>query len=243
MLEVTGLEVRYGAIPAVLGIDLTIGTGEVVALLGRNGAGKTSTLKALAGLLPAAGGRIALGGEDVTHLRAEERVPHGIALAPEGRGIFPQLSVRENLAMGAYHRRLSRSAASEEIERVTERFPRLRERMGQAAGSMSGGEQQMLALARGLMAAPRLLMIDEPSLGLAPIVVEQLYELLDEVRADGITLLLVEQYVEVALGIADRAYVLDKGRVVLTGESADLLRSSELVDAYMAGGSPEEVLT
>jgi branched-chain amino acid transport system ATP-binding protein len=242
VLEVTGLEVRYGAIPAVRGVDLEVGDAEVVALLGRNGAGKTSTLKALAGLLPAAGGRIRLDGHDITNCRAEERVPLGIALSPEGRGMFPQLSVRENLAMGAYHRRLARTAVAQEIERVTERFPRLRERMGQAAGSMSGGEQQMLAVARGLMAAPRLLMIDEPSLGLAPIVVEQLYELLAEVRLEGITLLLVEQYVEVALGIADRAYVLDKGQVVLTGESADLLRSTELVDAYMSGGSPEEVL-
>ena len=241
MLEVAGLHVSYGAIPAVRGLDLSIAEAEVVALLGRNGAGKTSTLKALAGLLPAARGAIHLAGRDVTVLRAEDRVPLGVALAPEGRGMFPQLSVRESLAMGAYHRRLGRSALAAEIERVTERFPRLRERMSQAAGSMSGGEQQMLAVARGLMAAPRLLMIDEPSLGLAPIVVEQLYELLSEVRADGITLLLVEQYVEVALGIADRAYVLDKGQVVLSGASDELLRSTELVDAYMSGGSPEEV--
>lgn len=242
MLEVRGLEVRYGAIPAVRGVDLDVGAAEVVALLGRNGAGKTSTLKALAGLMPVAAGEIRLRGDDVTNLRAEERVPLGIALSPEGRGMFPQLSVRENLAMGAYHRRLARPTMAAEIERVTERFPRLRERMSQTAGSLSGGEQQMLAVARGLMAAPLLLMIDEPSLGLAPIVVEQLYELLGEVRAEGITLLLVEQYVEVALGIADRAYVLDKGQVVLSGESADLLGSPELVDAYMSGGSPEEVL-
>lgn len=241
MLEVADLQVSYGSIPAVRGIDLSIGNTEVVALLGRNGAGKTSTLKALAGLLPTSGGSIGFDGRDVTVLRAEDRVPLGIALAPEGRGMFPQLSVRESLAMGAYHRRLGRAALASEVERVTERFPRLRERMGQAAGSMSGGEQQMLAVARGLMAAPRLLMIDEPSLGLAPIVVEQLYELLAEVRADGITLLLVEQYVEIALGIADRAYVLDKGRVVLEGASAELLQSTELVDAYMSGGSPEEV--
>ena len=241
MLEIEGLHVRYGAIPAVMGVDLTVAEGEAVALLGRNGAGKTSTLKALAGLLPAAGGRIRLDGRDVTNVPAERRVALGVALAPEGRGVFPQLSVKENLAMGAFHRRLRPRAMQDEVERVTTRFPRLRERIGQSAGSLSGGEQQMLALARSLMSAPRLLLIDEPSLGLAPIVVEQLYELLASLNAEGLTLLIVEQYVEVALGLTDRGYVLDKGRVVLQGTSSELADSPELVDAYLAGGVAAEV--
>jgi branched-chain amino acid transport system ATP-binding protein len=241
VLEIEGLQVRYGAIPAVMGVDLTVAEGEAVALLGRNGAGKTSTLKALAGLLPAAGGRIRLDGKDVTNVPAERRVALGVALAPEGRGVFPQLSVKENLAMGAFHRRLRPRAMQDEVERVTTRFPRLRERIGQSAGSLSGGEQQMLALARSLMSAPRLLLIDEPSLGLAPIIVDQLYELLASLNTEGLTLLIVEQYVEVALGSTDRAYVLDKGRVVLQGTSSELADSPELVDAYLAGGVAAEV--
>jgi branched-chain amino acid transport system ATP-binding protein len=155
--------------------------------------------------------------------------------------VFPQLSVKENLAMGAFHRRLRSRGVQQEIERVTERFPRLHERLSQQAGSLSGGEQQMLALARGLMSAPRLLMIDEPSLGLAPIVVEQLYDLLASLKAEGLTLLIVEQYVEVALGLTDRAYVLDKGRVALEGTSAELAESPELVDTYLAGAPAAEV--
>jgi branched-chain amino acid transport system ATP-binding protein len=224
-----------------MGVDLHVGAGEAVALLGRNGAGKTSTLKALAGLLPVAGGRIRFDGRDVSGVPAERRVGMGVALAPEGRGVFPQLSVKENLAMGAFHRRLRGRAMQQEIERVTERFPRLQERLTQQAGSLSGGEQQMLALARGLMSAPRLLMIDEPSLGLAPIVVEQLYDLLASLKAEGLTLLIVEQYVEVALGLTDRAYVLDKGRVALEGASAELAESPELVDTYLAGAPAAEV--
>jgi branched-chain amino acid transport system ATP-binding protein len=241
VLEVEGLRVRYGSIPAVMGVDLHVGAGEAVALLGRNGAGKTSTLKALAGLLPVAGGHIRLDGKEVRGVPAERRVGMGVALAPEGRGVFPQLSVKENLAMGAFHRRLRSRAVQHEIERVTERFPRLHERLSQQAGSLSGGEQQMLALARGLMSAPRLLMIDEPSLGLAPIVVEQLYDLLASLKAEGLTLLIVEQYVEVALGLTDRAYVLDKGRVALEGTSAELAESPELVDTYLAGAPAAEV--
>ena len=241
MLEVEALRVRYGSIPAVMGVDLHVQAGEAVALLGRNGAGKTSTLKALAGLLPVAGGRIRLDGREVGGVPAERRVGMGVALAPEGRGVFPQLSVKENLAMGAFHRHLRSRAVHQEIERVTERFPRLQERLSQQAGSLSGGEQQMLALARGLMSAPRLLMIDEPSLGLAPIVVEQLYDLLASLKAEGLTLLIVEQYVEVALGLTDRAYVLDKGRVALEGASAELAESPELVDTYLAGAPAAEV--
>jgi len=240
VLEVTGLHVSYGPVPAVRGVDLMVGAGEAVALLGRNGAGKTTTLRALAGLLPADRGTIRFDGEDIGAVPAERRVRCGIALVPEGRGMFPQLTVRENLAMGAYSRRLRPGEVGSEIERVTDHFPRLRERLKQSAGSLSGGEQQMLAVARGLMAAPRLLMLDEPSLGLAPVIVEQLYERFDTLRRDGLTILVVEQYVEVALAFVDRAYVLDKGLVALDGAAKDLAASPQLIEAYLSA-APEEV--
>ncbi|MFZ6003227.1 MAG: ABC transporter ATP-binding protein [Actinomycetota bacterium] len=240
MLEVTGLHVSYGPVPAVRGVDMVIGAGEAVALLGRNGAGKTTTLRALAGLLPADRGIISFDSHNIGAMPAERRVRRGIALVPEGRGMFPQLTVRENLAMGAYGRRLRGSEISSEIDRVTDHFPRLRERLKQSAGSLSGGEQQMLAVARGLMAAPRLLMLDEPSLGLAPVIVEQLYEQFDKLRRDGLTILVVEQYVEVALGFVDRAYVLDKGVVALEGAAHELAASPELIEAYLSA-APEEV--
>lgn len=239
MIEAKALEVSYGPVTAVRGIDLTVANGEVVAVLGRNGAGKTTTLKALAGLLPASDGTISLDGEDVTRLPADERVRRGLVLVPEGRGMFAELSVRENLVMGAFHRRLPRSRLGDDIDRATERFPRLLERLDQPAGSLSGGEQQMLAIARGLMSEPRVLMVDEPSLGLAPIIVELLYGLLADLAKSGLTLLIVEQYVQVALGIADRAYVLDKGVVALRGTAADLAASPELIDAYLSA-APEE---
>lgn len=241
MLEVRDLHVSYGPVPAVRGIDLDVAAGSAVALLGRNGAGKTTTLRALAGLTASARGTIAFDGEDVRRIPAERRVGRGIALAPEGRGMFPDLTVRDNLVMGAYHRRLGPRAVASELERVTERFGRLRERLGQRAGSLSGGEQQMLAVARGLMSAPRLLMLDEPSLGLAPIVVQQLYELLAQLRGDGLTLLVVEQYVSVALAFCDHAYVLDKGVVALEGDARELAASPELVEAYLSAAA-EEVL-
>lgn len=240
MLEVQDLHVSYGPVPAVRGINLRINEGESIALLGRNGAGKTTTLRALAGLNFAQSGSVLFNGEDVTTMPAERRVALGIALAPEGRGMFPQLSVRESLAMGAYHRKLTGRALDQEIERVTQQFSRLRERMDQRAGSLSGGEQQMLAVARGLMSDPRLLMLDEPSLGLAPVVVEQLYELCADLAADGLTILVVEQYVELALGFADRAYVLDKGEVAVEGMAQDLAASPEVMDVYLAA-VPEEV--
>lgn len=239
MLEAEGLHVSYGPLPAVRGVDISIREGEAIAVLGRNGAGKTTTLKALAGLLPATAGRVRFDGADITAVPAERRARLGVVLVPEGRGIFPDLSVRENLAMGAYHRKLGAGEMSSEIDRVTEKFPRLIERIGQRAGSLSGGEQQMLAVARGLMSRPKVLLVDEPSLGLAPIIVEQLYELFAALRADGLTILVVEQYVEVALGLADRAYVLDKGVVALEGDSKSLLASTELVEAYMT--STQEV--
>lgn len=241
MLEVEDLHVNYGPVPAVRGVDLEVRPGEAVAILGRNGAGKTTTLRALAGLMTPARGVISFDGRSVSTVPAERRVALGMALVPEGRGMFPQLTVRENLRMGAFHRRLRGASLDAAIMRVTDRFPRLAERLHQRAGSLSGGEQQMLAVARGLMSSPRLLLVDEPSLGLAPIVVEQLYELFDALRTDGITLVIVEQYVEVALGLVDRAYVLEKGRVVLTGSADELSASPELVEAYLSA-SPEEAL-
>lgn len=241
MLQVEDLHVSYGPVPAVRGVDLEIGRGEAVAILGRNGAGKTTTLRALAGLMVPTTGTIRLAGKDVTRVPAERRVALGVALVPEGRGVFPSLTVRENLRMGAFHRRLGQRALKAATASVTERFPRLAERLDQRAGSLSGGEQQMLAVARGMMGDPQLLLVDEPSLGLAPIIVEQLYELFDGLRSDGITLLVVEQYVEVALGLADRAYVLDKGRVALAGTAAELAASPELVETYLAA-SPEEAV-
>ena len=234
MISADGLSVSYGPVTAVRDVDIEVREGEVLAVLGRNGAGKTTTMKALAGLLPVSGGRIRHDGVDVTEMAAEDRVRRGIVLVPEGRGVFADLTVRDNLLMGAYHRRRPARALRDDIERVTGPFPRLTERIDQRAGSLSGGEQQMLAIARGLMAEPSVLMIDEPSLGLAPVIVDQLYEHLGGLAATGITLVIVEQYVHVALGIADRAYVLDKGEVALQGSAAALRASPDLIDTYLA---------
>jgi branched-chain amino acid transport system ATP-binding protein len=234
MISADGLSVSYGPVTAVRDVDIEVRDGEVLAVLGRNGAGKTTTMKALAGLLPLSAGRISHDGADVTEMAAEDRVRRGIVLVPEGRGVFADLTVRENLIMGAYHRHKPARALGDDIERVTERFPRLTERIDQRAGSLSGGEQQMLAIARGMMAEPSVLMIDEPSLGLAPVIVDDLYEFLGGLAATGVTLVIVEQYVHVALGIADRAYVLDKGEVALEGSAAALRASPELIDTYLA---------
>ena len=242
MLEVRDLHVSYGPIPAVRGITFHIDRGEAVALLGRNGAGKTTTLRAIAGLATPRRGMITVDGRDLGPLSTARRAKHGLALTPEGRGMFSRLTVRDSLAMGAYHRKLGPIALRREIDRVTERFARLRERLDQTAGSLSGGEQQMLALARALMSAPKLLMLDEPPLGLAPVVVDQLYSLLRGLRDEGYTILLVEQYVDVALGFVDRAYVLDKGTIALEGAAAELSASSALVETYLAT-NVEEALT
>lgn len=232
LLDIRDLRVRYGAIEAVKGIDLHVNAGERVTLIGANGAGKTSTLKALAGLLPMASGDIRFDGHSIRAVPAHRLPRQGVALVPEGRGIFARMSVLENLQAGAYLRR-DRQQVDEDMEGLFEHFPRLRERLGQSAGLLSGGEQQMLALARALLSRPRLLILDEPSMGLAPIMVEKIFAVIDAVCQAGMTLLLVEQNARLALQVTDRAYVMDSGRIHLTGNSAALLDDPGIREAYL----------
>jgi branched-chain amino acid transport system ATP-binding protein len=237
ILQVKNLEVFYGEVPAVRGVDLELSEGEAFAVLGRNGAGKTSLLRAIAGAIGASDGNVLYDGTDVTSEGPEKRVRRGIALVPEGRHIFPDLTVRENLAMGAYHRKYRGARLRAEIESVTTHMPVLRERFAQPAGTLSGGEQQLVAIARAMLAQPRLLLVDEPSLGLAPIMVDRIYDLFRSLRQEGLTLLIVEQYVDVALGYADRAMVIDKGRVALSGTAGDLRGSHDVIDTYLSATS------
>ncbi len=231
MLEVSDLHAGYGRVEVLQGISFAVGRGEIVVLIGPNGAGKTTTLKTVAGLLPARRGSIRFEGRDVAGTPAHRLVRAGIALIPEGRLVFPDQTVRDNLLLGAYGRRGDGIEA--DIERHFDRFPVLRERQTQLAGTLSGGEQQMLAIARGLMARPRLLLLDEPSLGLAPRLVREVFEVLPRLRDDGVTLLLVEQMATLALGIADRGYVLERGRIVLEGAGRDLLGDPAVARAYL----------
>lgn len=232
LLDIRDLRVRYDAIEAVKGIDLHVNAGERVTLIGANGAGKTSTLKALAGLLPMASGDIRFDGHSIRAVPAHRLPRQGVALVPEGRGIFARMSVLENLQAGAYLRR-DREQVDEDMEGLFEHFPRLRERLGQSAGLLSGGEQQMLALARALLSRPRLLILDEPSMGLAPIMVEKIFAVIDAVCQAGMTLLLVEQNARLALQVTDRAYVMDSGRIHLTGNSVALLDDPGIREAYL----------
>ena len=235
MLEVTGLEVRYGSVTAVKGISLEVAEGEVVAIIGPNGAGKTSTLRAITGLVPAAGGRVVFRGTDVSRWKAHRIVTLGLGHAPEGRRLFPQMTVMENLRMGAYRRR-GHAEIGRTLARVEELFPRLAERRVQLAGTLSGGEQQMLAIGRALMAEPRLLVLDEPSFGLAPMIVREIGRIVRSInRERGVSVLLVEQNARMALGIAARAYVLETGRVTLSGPSATLAESPHVKAAYLGG--------
>ena len=236
MLEVTGIDVYYGHIQALRDVTLHVDDGEFVALIGANGAGKSTTLRTISGLLRPASGSVSIDGKRTDKMRPEEIVGLGVSHLPEGRGMFPSLTVEENLKMGFYTKRSERKKWKQGVERVTTLFPRLKERWGQAAGTMSGGEQQMLALGRALLPGPKLLMVDELSLGLAPVVVQQLFELLKEINRDGTTVLLVEQYVNQALRIAHRAYVLEKGSVTIEGDAKHLLESSDLVQASYMGG-------
>jgi len=231
LLEVTDIRARYGAIEALKGVSLTVEPEEVVTLIGANGAGKSTTLRSISGLTPASAGKITFAGEDITRVPAHEVVSRGIALSPEGRHCFPRMTVRENLDLGAYHR--TRDDLAGELEKVFTLFPRLKEREHQKAGTMSGGEQQMLAIGRALMAGPRLLMLDEPSMGIAPNLVDRIYETIQEINRSGVAILLVEQNANYALDISKRGYVLETGRVVLTNESAHLRDDPEVQRAYL----------
>ena len=232
MLKVENIHVYYGSIHAIKGISFEVGEGETVALIGANGAGKSTTLKTISGLLHPKSGSITLNGSDITRSAAHTLVQHGLAHVPEGRRIFLQMTVQENLEMGAY---TNKQNIEETMESVFQRFPRLRERRKQIAGTLSGGEQQMLAMGRGLMIHPRLLMLDEPSMGLAPILVEQIFDIIRELRESGTTILLVEQNAGMALDLADRAYVLETGQITLSGTGAELSQSDEVKRAYLGG--------
>ena len=232
LLTVEGIQVRYGAIQALRGVSLQVGKGEMVALIGANGAGKTSTLRAVSGMLKASAGRITLEGKDTTSLKAHQLVPRGMAHAPEGRGIFPNLTVVENLELGAYLRK-DNAQVLLDMEKGFTLFPVLKERRRQLAGTLSGGEQQMLAIARALLSKPQLLLLDEPSLGLAPQVTETIFRTLREVNATGMSVLLVEQNAHLALNAAHYGYVLETGEVVMAGPGKALLDSPEVRRAYL----------
>ena len=231
LLEVSDLRARYGAIEALKGVSLAVDAGEVVTLIGSNGAGKSTTLRAISGLTPASGGAVTFAGEDITRVPADEIVTRGIALSPEGRRCFARMTVRENLDLGAHRRR--GPGIGDDLDRVYKLFPRLKERERQKAGTMSGGEQQMLAIGRALMARPKLLMLDEPSLGIAPVLVERIYETIGEINRSGVAILLVEQNANYALEAARSGYVLENGRVVLADDTASLRDNPEVQRAYL----------
>lgn len=231
LLEVHDLKVSYGGIRALKGISLNIAAGELVALIGSNGAGKTTTLKALAGLLPCHG-KIHLHGKSLLHRAGHLRVADGMALVPEGRGVFARLSVLENLQIGAYIRK-DTTAIEADLQNIFELFPRLRERRQQLAGTLSGGEQQMLAMGRAMMCKPKLLMLDEPSMGLAPLMVEKIFETIQSISAQGVSILLVEQNASQALQIASRGYVLEHGTITLSDQASSLLHSAAIQTAYL----------
>lgn len=232
LLEVTDLKVYYGVIQAIKGISFEVNQGEVVALIGANGAGKTTTLHTLSGLLPAKEGKIVFDGKDITKTPPHKIVSMGMAQVPEGRRVFQELSVLENLKLGAYTRS-NKAEISETLERVYDRFPRLKERKNQVAGTLSGGEQQMLAMGRALMSKPRLILMDEPSMGLSPLLVTEIFDIIEEIRKGGTTVLLVEQNAKKALSIADRAYVLETGNITLSGPAAELINDESVKKAYL----------
>jgi len=232
ILQLRDLRIAYGAIEAVKGIDLELAEGELVSLIGANGAGKTTTLNAIAGTLPIAGGELHYAGQRIEKLPAHKRLRQGLALVPEGRGIFTRLTVEENLRMGAYCRR-DADAVEADLERVFAMLPRVKERLQQVAGTLSGGEQQMVAIGRALLSRPRLLLLDEPSMGLAPLVVEKIFEVIRSVAAEGVTILLVEQNANLALEFSQRAYVMESGRITLTGSGDALLADPKVRAAYL----------
>ena len=232
MLEVTGLRVAYGGIQAVRSITFHVNEGEMVALIGANGAGKTSTLKAVSRVINAVGGDVHFCGEKISHIAPHDVIRKGIALVPEGRGVFPRLSVAENLRMGAFVRD-DKAAIEQDLLGVFEYFPRLKEREAQLAGTLSGGEQQMLAIGRALMSRPKMLLLDEPSMGLAPIMVQKIFEVIRKVAAGGMTVLLIEQNAKLALESSQRAYVMESGEITLNGDSARLLDDPKVRAAYL----------
>ena len=232
ILKLDDIHVYYGAIHAVKGVSLEVNDGEIVALIGANGAGKSTVLKTISGLMHPRSGSIQFDGQDISHTDAYKLVRHGLAHVPEGRRIFLQMTVQENLEMGAF---TQKEVSKEDLERMFTLFPRLKERRKQIAGTLSGGEQQMLAMSRALMSHPKLLMLDEPSMGLAPILVDQIFDIIKELHAAGTTILLVEQNASKALEIADRAYVLETGKITLSGTGAELAQSDEVRKAYLGG--------
>ncbi|WP_082026048.1 ABC transporter ATP-binding protein [Thermotoga profunda] len=234
MLEVRDLQVNYGAIRALKGISFKVEKGSIVTLIGSNGAGKTTTLKAICGLVKVKSGKILFDGEEITNKSTNEIVSKKITMVPEGRRIFPNLTVQENLLVGAFQRK-DKEGIKQDMELVFELFPRLKERINQKGGTLSGGEQQMLAIARALMSRPDLLMLDEPSLGLAPIIVEELFQVIDKIHQEGKTILLIEQNAYAALNIADYGYVLETGQIVLQGTGKELLGNEKVKQAYLGG--------
>jgi len=235
ILSIEQLQVAYGGIRAVKGIDLKVDEGELVCLIGANGAGKTTTLRAITGLARAAAGAVRYDGNDITRLKPHEIARRGLALVPEGRGVFAQLTIEENLAMGAYAR-TDREAIKADAERVFGLFPRLKERRRQTAGTLSGGEQQMLAMGRALMSRPRLLLLDEPSMGLAPLMVQKVFETIVAVSKEGVTILLIEQNAKLALEVSNRGYVMESGQITLAGDAASLLHDPKVRAAYLGEG-------
>jgi branched-chain amino acid transport system ATP-binding protein len=232
LLQLQNLQISYGGIQAVKGIDLDLWAGELVCLIGANGAGKTTTLNAIAGVLPVAGGDILYAGDRMNTVPAHKRLRKGVALVPEGRGIFTRLTVEENLRMGAYTRN-DKAGIEADLERVYTMLPRVKERLHQVAGTLSGGEQQMVAIGRALLSRPRLLLLDEPSMGLAPLVVEKIFEVVQAVAREGVTILLVEQNANLALEFAQRGYVMESGKVTLTGSGEELLANPKVREAYL----------
>ena len=234
MLEVRGLTVYYGYVNALTDVNIHVDEGEIITLIGSNGAGKTSTLMSISGLAEKTAGQVFFQDKEITKMSPDKIVKLGIAHVPEGRKIFPQLTVRDNLISGTFGKKgITKAEIATLIERNYELFPRLKEREGQAGGSLSGGEQQMLAIARGLMMDPKLIMLDEPSLGLAPIVVEEIFEMIERIRKEGKTVLLIEQNASMALSVADRGYVLETGKVIMTGTGRELLENPEVKKAYL----------
>ncbi len=238
-LEIKDLHVHYGKIEAIKGISVTVNEGEIVTLIGANGAGKTTTLKTISGLRPVTSGSIVFDGQDISKLPAHARVKLGISQAPEGRGIFPGMTVLENLEMGKYHLKMRQAEIAQDLEKVYSLFPRLKERATQAGGTLSGGEQQMLAIGRALMARPKVLLLDEPSMGLAPQMIANIFRIITEINKQGVTILLVEQNAQQALSRAHRAYVLETGSITKEAKAKDLLNDPHVKAAYLGTGAHE----